>query len=68
MRATSTTRPRRCKGIDIVGVDVHIGSQITDLEPFETAFRRVAGLVKHLRADGHSHRPPRSGRRAGRAL
>ena len=30
------------KGIEIVGVDVHIGSQITDLEPFEAAFRRVA--------------------------
>ncbi len=42
------------KGIEIVGIDVHIGSQITDLEPFETAFTRVAGLVKDLRADGHS--------------
>ena len=30
------------KGIEIVGIDVHIGSQITDLEPFEAAFRRVA--------------------------
>ena len=41
-------------GIAIVGVDVHIGSQITDLEPFETAFNRVAGLVQQLRADGHT--------------
>ena len=41
-------------GIEIVGVDVHIGSQITDLEPFETAFRRVGELVKNLRADGHT--------------
>ena len=32
----------RLKGIEIVGIDVHIGSQITDLEPFEAAFRRVA--------------------------
>src|SRR4029077_18276138 len=39
--------------IEIVGVDVHIGSQITDLEPFETAFRRVAELVGVLRKDGH---------------
>ena len=31
--------------IEIVGIDVHIGSQITDLEPFEAAFRRVAELV-----------------------
>src|SRR3984885_7635215 len=42
------------KGIEIVGVDVHIGSQITDLEPFGAAFTRVAELVKDLRADGHT--------------
>ncbi len=41
------------KGIAIVGVDVHIGSQITELGPFEEAFTRVAELVKQLRADGH---------------
>ncbi len=40
--------------IEIVGIDVHIGSQITDLEPFEAAFRRVAQLVAPLRADGHN--------------
>ncbi|HTC84747.1 MAG TPA: diaminopimelate decarboxylase [Rhizomicrobium sp.] len=39
--------------IEIVGIDVHIGSQITDLAPFEAAFRRVAELVVLLRADGH---------------
>ncbi len=43
----------KLKGIAIVGVDVHIGSQITDLEPFEAAFRRVGELVGTLRADGH---------------
>src|SRR6201996_2204659 len=42
------------KGIAIVGIDVHIGSQITDLAPFADAFAVVAGLVKELRADGHS--------------
>ncbi|HEV7959805.1 MAG TPA: diaminopimelate decarboxylase, partial [Rhizomicrobium sp.] len=42
------------KGIAVVGVDVHIGSQITDLEPFDAAFRRVAELVALLRADGHA--------------
>jgi diaminopimelate decarboxylase len=42
------------KGIAVVGVDVHIGSQITDLQPFETAFKRVAELVALLRADGHA--------------
>ena len=42
------------KGVEIVGVDVHIGSQLTDLEPFETAFTRVGELVTQLRADGHA--------------
>lgn len=37
----------------IVGVDVHIGSQITELEPFEAAFERLVDLVVRLRADGH---------------
>ncbi len=40
-------------GIRVVGVDVHIGSQLTDLEPFELAFRKVAELTEALRADGH---------------
>jgi diaminopimelate decarboxylase len=40
--------------IQIVGVDVHIGSQITDLTPFGLAFTKVAELVKTLRADGHT--------------
>jgi diaminopimelate decarboxylase len=43
----------RLKGIAIVGVDVHIGSQITELEPFDAAFRRIAELVVALRDDGH---------------
>ncbi len=43
----------KLSGIAIVGVDVHIGSQITALEPFEAAFRRVVELVAALRADGH---------------
>jgi diaminopimelate decarboxylase len=43
----------KLKGIEIVGIDVHIGSQITDLEPFEAAFRRVAELAVTLRGDGH---------------
>jgi diaminopimelate decarboxylase len=40
--------------IEIVGIDVHIGSQITDLEPFETAFTLAAELVSTLRGDGHA--------------
>ncbi len=41
-------------GIDIVGIDVHIGSQLTDLEPYENAFQKVAELTEVLRADGHT--------------
>jgi diaminopimelate decarboxylase len=41
-------------GINVAGVDVHIGSQITDLEPFESAFRMVADFVRELRTDGHA--------------
>ena len=40
-------------GLRVVGIDVHIGSQLTDLEPFETAYRKVAELTGQLRADGH---------------
>ena len=43
----------RLPGIEIVGVDVHIGSQISDLAPFETAIIKVSGLIKRLRAAGH---------------
>jgi len=43
----------RLPGIEIVGIDVHIGSQLTSLAPFEAAFRRVAEMVTALRAAGH---------------
>ncbi|MFC3704020.1 diaminopimelate decarboxylase [Devosia honganensis] len=39
--------------VDAVGVDMHIGSQITDLEPFGNAFGLLAELVTQLREDGH---------------
>ncbi len=42
------------KGLKVVGIDVHIGSQLTDLAPFEAAYRKVADLTLALRADGHS--------------
>ncbi|HEY4944448.1 MAG TPA: diaminopimelate decarboxylase [Rhizomicrobium sp.] len=44
----------KLKGIEVVGVDVHIGSQIVDLEPFEQAFGKVVQLAAQLRADGHT--------------
>ncbi|MDD8023816.1 MAG: diaminopimelate decarboxylase [Paracoccaceae bacterium] len=40
-------------GIAVVGVDVHIGSQLTELEPFVAAFTKVRELTLALRADGH---------------
>jgi diaminopimelate decarboxylase len=46
----------RLPGIEVVGVDVHIGSQLTELEPFEAAFAMVADLAQALRADGHDIR------------
>jgi diaminopimelate decarboxylase len=41
-------------GLRVVGIDVHIGSQLTDLQPFEAAYRKVAELTEVLRADGHA--------------
>ncbi|MBS0564688.1 MAG: diaminopimelate decarboxylase [Proteobacteria bacterium] len=46
----------RLPGIEVVGIDVHIGSQLTELEPFEQAYRKVADLTRTLRADGHDIR------------
>ena len=45
---------RSLKNIEIVGVDVHIGSQITALAPFEAAFARLVEFVGELRRDGHT--------------
>jgi diaminopimelate decarboxylase len=39
-----------------VGVDMHIGSQITRMAPFDSAFALLAELVRQLRADGHDIR------------
>ena len=41
-------------GLAVAGIDMHIGSQITDLEPFDAAFGRLGELVAALRAAGHS--------------
>ena len=43
-------------GLEIVGIDVHIGSQLTELAPFEQAYLKVAELTETLRADGHTIR------------
>ncbi len=47
-------RARALPGLLIEGVDMHIGSQITDLEPFDNAFALLAEFVRTLRADGQA--------------
>jgi diaminopimelate decarboxylase len=42
--------------LDVAGIDMHIGSQITELEPFEKAFRLMGELTEELRRDGHNIR------------
>jgi diaminopimelate decarboxylase len=41
-------------GINVAGVDMHIGSQITELAPFDDAFALLSDFVRTLRADGHA--------------
>jgi len=40
-------------GIKVIGIDVHIGSQLIDLAPFELAYQKIAELTRTLRAQGH---------------
>ncbi|HWZ07634.1 MAG TPA: diaminopimelate decarboxylase, partial [Bradyrhizobium sp.] len=47
-------RAAKLPGIRVTGVDMHIGSQITDLVPLEAAFRLLAEFVQTLRSDGHA--------------
>jgi diaminopimelate decarboxylase len=47
-------RAAKLKGVRVVGVDMHIGSQIIDLEPFRDAFAVLADFVTVLRGDGHN--------------
>jgi diaminopimelate decarboxylase len=46
-------RARALPGLTITGVDMHIGSQITDLQPFDDAFALLADFTRVLRAEGH---------------
>jgi len=47
-------RAAKLKGLEVAGVDMHIGSQITELEPFGNAFALLAEFVRVLRSDGHT--------------
>ena len=41
-------------GVRVTGIDMHIGSQITELQPYTDAFRLLQELVGSLRAAGHT--------------
>ncbi|MEM9576437.1 MAG: diaminopimelate decarboxylase [Pseudomonadota bacterium] len=43
-------------GLQVIGIDVHIGSQLTELAPYELAYQKVAELTELLRAEGHDIR------------
>ncbi len=47
-------RAAKLPGLKVAGVDMHIGSQITDLDPFGNAFTLLAEFVRTLRGDGHA--------------
>src|SRR6202040_2370155 len=47
-------RAAKLKGVCVAGVDMHIGSQIIELDPFGDAFALIADFVRTLRADGHT--------------
>jgi len=47
-------RAAELPGLKVAGVDMHIGSQITDLEPFRKSYQLMAELVVRLRANGHT--------------
>ncbi len=44
----------RLPGVEPIGIDLHIGSQLTSLEPFRKAFTKIAALTGTLREDGHA--------------
>jgi diaminopimelate decarboxylase len=47
-------RAAKLPGIRVAGVDMHIGSQITELSPFDDAFALLSDFVRELRSDGHT--------------
>jgi diaminopimelate decarboxylase len=47
-------RAGKLPGVKVAGVDMHIGSQITELSPFDDAFALLSDFVRMLRADGHA--------------
>ncbi len=50
----SYAKAAKLPGLEIVGIDIHIGSQITELTPFRNAFIKVADLLEKLTDAGHN--------------
>ncbi len=61
--APSTPAPARCPASPSTGVDMHIGSQITDMQPFDDAFALLADFVRDAARRRPRHRPRRPRRR-----
>ena len=49
-------RSKRMKGLEAVGLDCHIGSQITKTAPFKAALSKMGALYQELKAKGHALR------------
>lgn len=47
-------RAASLEGVEVTGIDMHIGSQITELQPFDDALKLMVELIGQLRADGHT--------------
>ena len=61
-------RAAKLKGVRVVGVDMHIGSQIIELDPFGDAFALLGGFRRRAARRRPHHQPCRSRRRAGHSL
>ncbi len=48
------SRAAKLKGLRVAGVDMHIGSQIVEMKPFDDAFALLSDFVRTLRGDGHT--------------
>ena len=59
---------RRCRGCEVVGIDCHIGSQITQVAPYLDALDRLLDLVEAVEADGITASSHRRRRRPGHPL
>ena len=67
-RSPRSRAARDLPGLEVTGMTVHIGSQLTSLAPLEAAFAQIGELLRELRAAGHDVRTGRPRRRAWRAL